>query len=150
MKRKAAKAAKAEKAAQPPASGRAVQFSERDKELEDLSGSLTPMKVTSILATALEGSTAEQCRLALEICEKDWDIGENVQKRILEVSSTDWEVQPFDAKDSKSVEVAEYVNNQLKLITGDSDNNIIGFHGLLKGMMSGLLPGFFRASPVLR
>lgn len=129
-------------AAVKPASGRSVEYSERDLELADISGGLTPQKVTKVLATALEGSTAEQCQLALEICEKDWDIGENVQKRILEVSRTDWRVTPFDDQDTKSVEVADYVNNQLKLITGNPDDNLVGFHGLLKGMMSGLLPGF--------
>lgn len=134
MKRKAAKAMK-------PTAGRSVQYTDNDSDYDDISASITPRKITTILNAALSGDTADQCRLALEITEKDWDIAHAIQTRVLEVSRTDWRILPF-SDDKKDQKVAEYVATVLKSITGDADNELVGMRGLLQGMMSGLMPGF--------
>ena len=73
-----------------PPRGVSVTWEPSDRATTDVSRSLTPAKVDSILRSANAGSTADQSALSMELEEKSWDIAQAVQTRRLAVAGLDW------------------------------------------------------------
>lgn len=84
------------------------------------SNGLSPRRLASIFREADEGSVLRQMELFEEMEEKDTHLFSQMQTRKLAVTGLDWEVQPFSG-DSRDVEVAEFVSNQLHGLNSFSD-----------------------------
>lgn len=128
-----------------PAIGAAVGWEPSDRAPGDVSRSLTPEKVDSIMQSANSGDTTRQCQLCAEIEEKNWDIAQALQTRRLAVAGLEWKVTPGDDS-PKAKQAAEELEAELfqpaaaALPDGTMLNTMaetIAFE-----LMGALLPGF--------
>lgn len=111
-----------------------------DRAQTDVSRGLTPEDVDRIMRAANSGDTADQCRLSVELEEKNWDIAHAVQTRRNAVLGIKWEIEPGD--DTPAAEkIADKFREALDN-AGGGDDDLDTFHDLQADLMTALLPGF--------
>lgn len=132
--------------ATPPGSGRNFLAEADDRRDADVSRGLTPVQVDAILTLANTGDTADQCRLAMELEEKNWDIAHALQTRRLAVLGVPWTVEPGD--DSPAAKKAAEDLAAMLAATGGEDLDTFG--DLLNDLLSAILPGFAASEIVWR
>lgn len=123
-----------------PSAGRSVYPDVEDREENDISRGLTPDEVDRILKLANTGETSEQCRLALEIEEKNWDIAQTLETRRNAVLGVPWTIEPGD-----DTPAAQKVAEALEVVlagSGSEELELASFDELLGDLLSALLPGF--------
>lgn len=131
-----------------PAAGVAVRFAPEDRFEGDVSRALTPQRVDGILAAANSGDTEQQCRLAVELEEKNWDAQQALATRRAAVAGLPWEVVPPEGLEENTAakEAAETLRAALQ---SAGDDDLLDFAGLLRqSLLSALVPGFACAEVV--
>jgi len=133
-----------ERTAARPSAGPTVTWEPSDRYDTDVSRALTPARVDGILTNANSGDIEEQCKLSVEIEEKNWDIAQAVGTRRLAVAGLDWELLPPEGDDSaKAAEIAAAAEQMLRSPSWDVDDEFDTFHeALFWDLQSALLPGF--------
>jgi len=99
-----------------------------DRDGLSASRDLTPERCDDIMRRANVGDSSDQCRLAAEILEKNWDVFHAVQTRRNAILGVDWRVE-----DAKGDEVEDGVAQELETA---------GVDGLLHCLADALMPGF--------
>lgn len=127
--------------------GRRVFAEPSDREEYDISRGLTPADVDRIMIAANGGEPTEQCRLSLEIEEKNWDIFHALETRRNAVKGVEWEVEP-GGESPADKRAAEQLKEALDNAGGL--NELDSFNSLLSDLMSALLPGFAVSETVWR
>ena len=127
-----------------PVAGSMVGWEPSDRADADVSRNLTPALVDRILTSANGGDTSDQCQLALEIEEKNWDIAQAVQTRRLAVAGLSWEILPPEGDDSaQATRIAEEAEQMLRSPRWDADDEFDTFdEALFHSLQGALLPGF--------
>lgn len=121
-------------------SGRpSVQEETSDRTDYDIGRDLTPEKVDRIMLSANTGDTADQCRLAQEIIEKNADIMQALSTRKNAVIGCGWHLEPGDGS-AEAKHAAETLEKILQEC-GDGDAADT-FEDLLEDLLGALLPGF--------
>jgi phage gp29-like protein len=131
-----------------PAAGVAVRFAPEDRYEGDVSRGLTPQRVDGILAAANSGDTEQQCRLAVELEEKNWDAQQALATRRAAVAGLPWEIEPPEGleEDAAAQDAADALKEALDAAGGDE---LLDFAGLLRqSLLSALVPGFACAEVV--
>ncbi len=123
-----------------PGSGKpAVQTETSDRMDYDTGRGLTPEKVDRIMTAANSGDTADQCRLAQEILEKNSDIMQAFSTRKNAVIGCGWHLKPGE-KTTEARLAAEELEKQLRNCGNGDDAET--FEELIEDLMGALLPGF--------
>ena len=117
-----------------------------DRYSTDASRALTPAKVDSILSAASQGNISEQSKLALELQEKNWDIGQAIETRRNAVLGVPWTVEPGDDTPAAK-KAAETLKAALDAAGGpvsyaDTSDKLDSFANLCEDMLSAIIPGF--------
>jgi len=123
-----------------PVEGRAFIAEPADYRDRDVSRGLTPAAVDRIMCSANSGDTADQCRLAFEIEEKNWDISHALQTRRMAALGAPWQIEPGDESPAAKT-AAETFEAELRA-AGDPDQEIDSFGDLRNDLLSAILPGF--------
>lgn len=119
--------------------GRHIISAVSDRSEYDVSRGLTPVDVDRIMTAANGGNTAEQCRLAVELEEKNWDIAHAIQTRRNAVLGIEPTIEPAsDSAQDKKI-AAEF---DAALKSAGKGNYLDSFFDLRNDLMSALLPGF--------
>ncbi len=100
---------------------------------------LTPEKVDRIMLAANSGDTADQCRLAQEILEKNADIMQAFSTRKNAVIGCGWRLKP-GGNTPEARSAAEELEKQLRNCGNGDDAET--FEDLIEDLMGALLPGF--------
>jgi phage gp29-like protein len=122
-----------------PTAGRMFLSEPSDRMDTEVSRGLTPTRVDAIMTLANAGDTADQCRLAMELEEKNWDISHAIQTRRMAVLGVPWTIEPGD--ESPAAEKAATDLAAVLAAAGASDETDT-FADLLNDLLSALLPGF--------
>ena len=123
----------------PPGVRPSVREEPGDRVDYDTGRELTPEKVDRIMLAANRGDTADQCRLAHEILEKNADIMQALSTRKEAVTGCGWHLEPGDdSADAKRA--AEALEKSLREC-GDGEEADT-FDDLLEDLLGALLPGF--------
>ena len=118
--------------------GQSVFATPADRETSDVSRGLTPELVDSILTSANGGDTQSQCRLAVELEEKNWDIAQALETRRNAVMGVPWTVDSPQAK--KAAEAAKIALDAASCATNAA--GLDGFKDLTHTILTSILPGF--------
>ena len=138
-----------------PEEGSRAQSEAADVISNDVSRGLTPAAVDKMMTAANTGETLEYCRLAMDLEEKNWDIGQAVQTRRLAVAGLEWSVEPpegladggnEDGKGgdtSRAQHIAEAAEQMLRAVPYEGADELESFDQALRyGLQGALLPGF--------
>lgn len=117
----------------------AVQPELSDRTEDDTIRGLTPETVDRIMRAADSGDTRDQCRLALNVLEKNADIMQAMATRKNAVIGCQWHLDPGD-QSSAAREAAERLEKILRE-TGEGDD-VDSFEDLMEDLLGALLPGF--------
>lgn len=128
-----------------PVTGITLFSGDADRLESDASRDLTPEKVDAVMRAANRGDVTEQCRLAAELEEKNWDIAHAVQTRRNAVRGVEFSIEPAD-KSARAKRIAEEFEEALS-DAGDSDE-LDTFEDLIADLMSSLIPGFAASETV--
>ena len=123
----------------PPSIGRSVIHETSDRMDQDVTRGLTPAKIDEILTAANGGDIFEQCRLAIELEEKDWDIAHSLETRRNAVLGIEWEIEPGGDAPADIKAAEDFAAVLEGTGVGELSDT---FDDLLEDMMSSLLPGF--------
>lgn len=93
----------------------------RDRQYEGVAAGLAPQKLATCLREAEDGDLFSQACLFEEIEERDGHIQAVLSQRKLAVLNYDWDVEPADPDDKKSVEIAEFAHEALERFAGLED-----------------------------
>ncbi len=110
-----------------------------DRTDYDAGRGLTPEKVDRIMLAANAGDTADQCRLAQEILEKNADIMQAFSTRKNAVIGCGWHLRP-GGNTPEARAAAETLEKQLRNCGNGDDAET--FEELIEDLMGALLPGF--------
>ena len=110
-----------------------------DRYATDASRGLTPSKIDCILTSANQGDITEQSKLALDIEEKNHDIGHAMETRKNAVLGIPWSVEPGD--DSPAAEKAAE-NFEAALDAAGGINGLDTFKELTADMLTAIIAGF--------
>lgn len=123
----------------PPQAGQAVVMQPSDRYDNDASRGLTPVEVDRIMTAANSGDIAAQCKLALELEEKDWDIFHALDIRRRAVTGIPWSIEPGgdSSADKAAAEAFEAALDAIDAATG-----LDTFGSLSEDLMTALVPGF--------
>ena len=117
----------------------AVQPEPGDRMDYDTGRGLTPEKVDRIMLAANSGDTADQCRLAQEILEKNADIMQAFSTRKNAVTGCGWHLKPGeDIPEAR--QAAEELEKELRNCGNGKDAET--FEELIGDLAGALLPGF--------
>lgn len=110
-----------------------------DRTDYDTGRGLTPEKIDRIMLAANTGDTADQCRLAQEILEKNADIMQAFATRRNAVIGCGWHLEPGDDS-PEAKQAAKQLEKQLRECGNGEDADT--FEDLLEDLLGALLPGF--------
>ena len=114
-----------------------------DRESSDVSRDLDPQSVDAILLAANTGDITDQCRLATELEEKNWDIAHAVQTRRLAVAAVEWTVEPGDDSEGAKSAAADFEATLRSVPWEQQDDSLLTFdQAVVFDLMGALLPGF--------
>lgn len=120
---------------------RLVHWEDMDREEADESRALTPSKLDVMFRQANGGDPEAQARLALEIEEKNWDIGHNLATRRAAVMGIRTHCVPEDEEDERAAEIADEAAAMLRKIRPGNDTDV-GLKGMIQDLLSAILPGY--------
>lgn len=110
-----------------------------DRYETDASRSLTPSKIDTILTAALQGDICEQSKLALDIEEKNHDIGQSMETRKNAVLGIPWSVEPGDDTPAAKKAAEEF---KKALDSAGGMNGKDTFDELRSDMLTAIIAGF--------
>lgn len=123
-----------------PAAGRFVLVEPSyDRQVNPLPRGLSPRDVERILSAANYGDTADLCKLAAELEDRNWDIQHNMSTRRNALAGCEWTVEPGDDT-PQAREIAEAFEDCLRN-TGEADD-LDTFEDLLRNLMGAVIAPF--------
>ncbi len=110
-----------------------------DRYTSDASRALTPSKVDMILTAANQGETSEQCKLSLELEEKNHDVAHCMETRKNAALGVPWTIEPGDDTPAAK-KAAEDLKKALDV--AGNGNKLDTFRDLCSDMLTAIIPGF--------
>lgn len=108
----------------------------KDRYPLDESFDCTPILVQGIFASANNGYTKRQSRLANELTEKDPAISQAWSVRVAAIAACPWEIV------SGTTEQNEFIEKSLRNIQPTFDSGLVSFNKLLQFLQSAVIQGF--------
>ncbi len=115
-----------------------VELTTKEREASDFSSGLSPSKVASMIEAANGGDIKDQCRISIEIEEKNWTIAQAMNTRRNAVTGTEWRIVPADSSD-KAKEIADALESAL--ISAGNGMDLDNFNDLIYDLSMAVLPG---------
>jgi phage gp29-like protein len=114
----------------------------------------TPEKIRTTLKSVDDGDLAAMVELCEEIEAKDLHLQGVATRRREALTALDWYIDP-DGEEGKAEQMAEYCEEQLRLVQSNPMQDIVNFSTALRHMASGIGPGlaafetlWFRGRPI--